>query len=146
MPATLALSSGHINAGYDKSYLLEGRPGAPAARKAPKADIKRATQAAAASTASMGRFDVRARGEKDISKRGRKQQRLENVATGGKMSDKEVGATKEVIRKLLRTQGEPTINARKAMGQQQVASERERRSAKARGGGGAGKGRGKGKR
>ena len=146
LPATLALSSGHINAGYDKSYLLEGRPGAPAARKAPKADIKRATQAAAASTASMGKFDARARGEKDISKRGRKQQRLENVAAGGKMSDKEVGATKEVIRKLLKTQGEPAINARKAMGQQQVAMERERRSAKARGGAGGGKGRAKGRR
>ena len=151
LPATLALSSGHINAGYDKSYLLEGRPGAPAVRKAPKADIKRATQAAAASTASMGRFDKRARGEKDVSKKGRKQQRLANVAAGGRVSEKEVGATKEVIRKLLKTQGGPLVNARKAMGQQQVASERERRAAKRAGGGGAGgggrgKGKGKGRR
>lgn len=149
LPATLALSSGHINAGYDKSYLLEGRPGAPAARKAPKADIKRATQAAAASTASMGRFDTRARGEKDVSKKGRKQQRLANVAAGGRVSEKEVGATKEVIRKLLKTQGGPVVNTRKAMGQQQVATERERRATKRAGGGGdqgRGKGRGKGKR
>ena len=134
LPATISLTASHLNAGVDKSYLGEAPPAAPAQRRSRRGDLEAATTAAAAATASMGKFDRRGRGEKDVSKAGRKQQHTAVVGAGGGVSAAEKASEKDAISRVLKRNAGGLVNSTRMANKRQVEVEGERRAKKGKAG------------